>query len=158
MNLDKKLNELIKESLPEKVGAELREVLARAEHDKKHLKEATIANEKACKQIDSYLKTISDLEKLLSEHEEISKRVLDVETREKALEIEVLKIKLNESEKRATMVQDFTSGLVRNTLVRKTIFDSDSIDEPIRYDNNGHVIGGGMKNVTKNYDETEIKE
>jgi len=79
-----------------------------------------------------------------------------LEEKERDLEVTTLTIKLEESEKRADMVQTFTSGLVRNTIIRKHILDSENIDMPMMYDNSGNQIGGGFKNTTKSY--TENKE
>lgn len=124
--MNKEISEIIEKNLPAQVGAVLKETLAKAESDAAELKE--------CK---TTIKLISEqnlkTEGQLRDHNKIDTREASVTVREKAVEkkevmqeVDVLKIKLEESEKRADIVTDFTKGLVRNTIYRKSILDSEN--------------------------------
>jgi phosphoribosylformylglycinamidine (FGAM) synthase PurS component len=96
--------------------------------------------------------------KQLSEHASLDERtskVIELERNQKVFE---LQIKLSESEKRADMVQGFTNNLVRNTVVRESILDSESINHDGYYDKDNNWVVPYTKNVTKNYDKTTSKE
>lgn len=124
--MNKEIREIIEKSLPAQVGAVLKETLAKAESD-------AIALGKSEKNLDNYREANRSLERKLNAHAHIDDRETSVGAREKAVEkkevmqeVDILKIKLEESEKRAATVTDFTQGLVRNTIYRKTILDNEN--------------------------------
>jgi phosphoribosylformylglycinamidine (FGAM) synthase PurS component len=158
MDLEKEMNELLKKHLPEHVGVELRKVLKQAEDDKEALSSATEANKRSVSKVRELEDALILTNKQLSEHASLDERtskVIELERNQKVFE---LQIKLSESEKRADMVQGFTNNLVRNTVVRESILDSESINHDGYYDKDNNWVVPYTKNVTKNYDKTTSKE
>lgn len=156
MTLEEKFSSLIKEELPGKVGSELKEVLIKAEKDAKDLKDLQLQYVKLEKKVQDYDKDLSKLQSELNQHQTLDAKLANLEDKEKALEITILKIQLEEANKRASMVQDFTSGLVRNVEFRKQIIDSNSKQVPIT-DQYGNMRME-YANTTKSYDETKRTE
>lgn len=140
MSLEKDLSEAISKNLSAEVGLRLQGILRQAESDA-----TLVLNQKAT--LISRDKTISLLQEKLNAHDTLTERDEALKIREESvnkleqeLEIQILTIKLEESEKRADMISGYTSGLVRNTLMRKNIFDSETA-------NNGMPIMDGNGNA-----------
>jgi hypothetical protein len=158
MDLKEKISKAIKDSMPEQVGKELRQLLTEAEQAKTELVYAKEANKKAVSKIASLESTIKEMTDELSLHEELTIRENEISKRERHAAIIELTTKLEESEKRADMVQAFTSSLVRNTIVRKSILDNYSEDQPGYSDANGNWIQPTPKHINKNYKEEKTEE
>lgn len=156
MTLEEKFSSLIKEELPGKVGSELKEVLIKAEKDAKDLKDLQLQYVKLEKRVQDYDKELSKLQFVLKEHDSLDAKLANLEAKERALEITILKIQLEEANKRADMVQNFTTGLVRNIEFRKNIIDSCGTQVPVS-DQYGNVRME-YSNTTKNYDEFKKAE
>ncbi|MCK9429319.1 MAG: hypothetical protein M0R17_04895 [Candidatus Omnitrophica bacterium] len=156
MTLEEKFSSLIKEELPGKVGSELKEVLIKAEKDAKDLKDLQLQYVKLEKKVQDYDRDLSKLQFELKEHDSLDAKLANLEIKEKALEVTILKIQLEEANKRADMVQNFTSGLVRNVEIRKQIYDSNSKQVPIT-DQYGNIRMEYV-NTTKAYGETKKVE
>ncbi len=150
--MNKEIKLIIEKNLPAQVGAVLKETLAKAESD-------AIAVEEGKKTLANLREFNRSLEKRLSDHGKLDDRETSVAARERAVkenevnqEVAVLKIKLEESEKRADAVTGFTTGLVRNTIFRKTVLDSENqLGYP---DGNGNWV----QPTPVNKDLTETKE
>jgi hypothetical protein len=156
MTLEERFSSLIKEELPGKVGSELKEVLIKAEKDAEEiLKLESIIREDTLKQSQLYEEN-SKLKAELSSHRSLDTKLVDIEKREKALEVTILKIQLEESNKRADLISSYTTGLVRNVQVRKGIFDGSMTQVPVT-DNNGYTRME-YSNSNKTYNETKIVE
>jgi hypothetical protein len=151
MNLEEKFSKLIKEDLPGKVGDELKKVLLQAERDAKDLKDLQLEYGKLEKKLVACEKDIDRLTLTLKEHVSLDLKKNALDTRERNLKITELEIKLEEAHKRADIVQEFTSKLVRNTNFRKTVFDSEGTNVPYT-DQFGNICQAYVNN-TKNYTE-----
>jgi len=124
--LNEDLKIAIDKHLSKEVGTRLQErftELERKEIELKNTSEDLRLLRVSFSKLEEDIKKKERIETLISESD---RKIADIEKRERDLELEKLKIKLEESEKRAEMVKEFTSGLVRNTSFRKTIFDSEN--------------------------------
>jgi hypothetical protein len=126
------ISEIIKKHLPEQVGELLKKEL-------ENFKELRGEHDQSLKDIDQKEKTIHDLRQELEalkclnlKRKELDVRELEIDDKERNLKVDVLDIKLKESEKRADMAMAFTTGLIRNTLYRENVFG-----------NNTHVLSDG---------------
>ena len=152
--MNKEIKLIIEKSLPAQVGTVLKEALAKAESDATALEESKTA----LKNLKEFNRS---LEERLNAHRKLDAREAVVTVREDGVkkkevmqEVAVLTIKLEESEKRADAVTSFTAGLVRNTVFRKSILDSE--DQAPMMDNAGNMIYPGP--VSKSLVETKEKE
>lgn len=153
MTLEEKFSSLIKEELPGKVGAELKEVLIKAEQDAKQIVtlEKTIADDTI--KLNKLYESEANLKTQLEQHKSLDTKLANLEVKERALEITVLKIQLEEANKRADMVQNFTAGLVRNVEFRRTLSDFKSYP--------GHIDQYGSQqyvNSSQNSEETKTMQ
>ena len=126
MGLETEVQKAIEKNLSAEVGKVLKERLDKAEKDAAKVAALT-------SNIDYLNKQITKLTGDVNKHTILNTRESAISSREEAalqqeqkLEVEILKIKLEESEKRADVISSYTSGLVRNTLFRKEIFDSET--------------------------------
>jgi hypothetical protein len=153
MTLEEKFSSLIKEELPGKVGSELKEVLIKAEKDAGDI----IMLNKRIQEDTEFLKELRDensnLKTQLEQHESLDSKLNALEIREKALEVIVLKIQLEEANKRADVINSYTLGLVRNVEFRRNLFDNKQLPE--QRDVNGYAF---YPNSTQNSQETKTIE
>lgn len=155
MNLEEKFSKLIKEELPGKVGKELQEVLLKAEQDAKSL----INLQRKYADLEKLLATTQDsnviLQKELKLHVDLDTKLVKIEEKERNFKITLLETKLEEANKRAEIVKEFTSGLVRNTIFRKQIFDSEDKQVPYtdQYGNQTNTYVNNTKNLTETSQE-----
>lgn len=151
--MTQEIEEIIKKNLPAQVGDVLKARLFKADVDEKAL-------EAANKNIAALNSQVTTLQNTIAEHRKNDERNAGLDAREKALmereriqEVTELKIKLEEANKRADMVQNFTLGLVRNIEFRKSI--SDSQYQASYYDGNNYVQ---PTPINKSYDETKTAQ
>ena len=85
------------------------------------------------------LSTINSHKKLDERASELKSRESALKSKQRNLDISILEIKLEEANKRADVVTQFTSGLVRNTEVRKNYFSNRSWND-VRNDPSGYPI------------------
>ena len=152
--MDDEIKKIIEKNLPAQVGETLQKRLREAEEDKQLV-------EFQIDKISILEKTINDLNSNLREYEKLDERNDKLTTRENAVgiketkqKVDELEIRLEESNKRADMVVNFTSGLVRNTNFRKTIYDSET---QMPYTDSNGIYHSPMP-VNKNYDENTSAE
>ena len=77
----------------------------------------------------------------------------DLEKRMLTLELDLMKVRLDEAKRRGDMVMEFTKGLVRNTEFRRNVYTSNNIP--------GHNSGGGWvdgRTETLSTDTTDTTE
>lgn len=125
--MNEEIKAIIEKDLPAQVGKTLQKVLLKGEEAIEQVKEL-----KEELRIEKGIVTNRDLK--IDNYKALDTRNEGLEAREKVvadkeikLEIEMLKVQLTESEKRADMVKEFTSGLVRNTTFRKTAFGTTNV-------------------------------
>jgi len=146
----------IQKNLPQAVGENLQKLLKEGETNAK-----LVENQK--NSITLLNKNVIDLNNLLIKHGDLKTRedrVItkeeEVSQRERNLEITLLETKLAESEKRADITFSLVDKLVRNTVVKKNILNTEDVGGvPV-------VDGQGFAHYpvpsSKHYDETKTEE
>ena len=152
--MDKKIRDIIEKNLPSQVGEVLKKRLEQAEEDEKSLKDQIKFNKKLILQEGELNRMISDYKKFDERNSKLNAREKEITRKEDMYSIAELTFKLEEANKRADVVTEFTRGLVRNTTFRKTIFDSENQDS--YQDANGLMVYPTP--VQKNLTETKEEE
>ncbi len=116
---EQEIQEVIKKNLPAHVGDVLKERLAQADRDASALEAA----KKIVEQKDNELKC---KEATILDYQAKDSQYLQLEIREKELEITTLKYQLETEKDKTQFSKDVALGLVRNTEYRKNIFDSEN--------------------------------
>jgi len=119
------IQKIIEKSLPAEVGTILKERLEKAENDVVLLEEANKTIENLQKQKVKFEKRIADYQAFDTRNTELGAREEVVSELERNLKVSKLETQLEEANKRADIVKDFTSGLVRNTSFRKEVFSNE---------------------------------
>ena len=122
--LELKLQNAIKESLPQQVGEELKKVLEKAKKDEEELRIAKNS-------IISLEADVKGLKDVLEKYKQFGNRNAALDAREKelnekerSLKIEELEYKLNSEKEKTEFTKGVALGLVRNTEYRKDIFNN----------------------------------
>lgn len=150
----KEINAIIKKNLPAQVGKELQEVLAQAEADRATLKllntefKKLEANYDKLKDKEAEWQDLEEKDRVLTEERE------KFEEEKRDAKVKELEYKLEQANLRADTIGNYTTNLVRNTIVRKNILDTEHRD--------GFTNDQGTwippRNVTKNYTEDTSEE
>lgn len=134
---NQKLEELIAKNLPEQTGATLRKVLEKAEKDAKEV-------ERLAKLAEERVTTIDQLNSRLRSQEELDKFAQDLAVKEKEIDDKIykqelfeMKTKLEAETNKMTHATNVAMGLVRNTVYRKSMFDSENPGGYPVFDGNG---------------------
>lgn len=122
--IQKDIAKAIKKDLPNQVGEQLQELLAQGERDAKAVKDQADQINKRIIEEDKLRKKIDELLELKHRSSGLDSRESDLNDQEDNLKVAMLEVKLEEANKRADMVKDFTSGLVRNTEFKETVFSN----------------------------------
>lgn len=137
---ENEIGTLIEKHLPQVHGEMLRNRLEQAAKDAAELERlrgrVKMLEENSVTREDM----IADLQKELRKHEHLATREEAVEKRERALRVEILEIKLQESERRAEAITNLVGQLVRNTEFRSQAFGS----RPAGLDGYNNPILGGF--------------
>lgn len=158
MTQEQEIQDIIKKNLPAHVGDALKLRLEEAEKAEKRLKEQLALN-------DSQAKTIKHLEETLDKHRHLATRETEVKAREEAVikkeieqQITQLTFELGIEKEKAEFTKSVALGLVRNTLYRKNIFDTESQPGYNVPDGRGGYQWVQPTSITKNLTETETEE
>lgn len=151
MNLSKEIKEVIEKNLPAQTAGALNGYLKKAKeaieiNEYLRGKETELAKEK-----DVLREKATSLESLISTKEEIKDKLKDIETRELALEKTILEIKLQESEKRASVIITLTETVFKN---RKLVIEKSS-NVPLAVEGSSGCMGGVVNDMGN---ETETRE
>ncbi len=122
--LNKKIQEAIKESLPSQIGDELKKLIEQGKTDAQEVKSLTIACENNRKTIDELNAKLSEYRKLDDRNTAIEAREKAAEAAERKTEIEKLTYQLASEKEKTEYTKNVALGLVRNVEYRKDIFDS----------------------------------
>lgn len=142
------VNKIVEESLPAQVGEALKKQLARLEEleeeniilkDKIAALEAVLTGKK--KEIDNLNEKLIDQDKFADLKIKFNEEKEALRIEKSNLDITVLKIRLEESEKRANHASTINNQLVRNTEYRRDIFKSQQISasRDYTYYPDGHI-------------------
>lgn len=133
-NFENDFKELVKKNLPAHIGEALQEKLKQADKDAKALDAASI-------ELSELRITKNELTSELNKHIALNTRSASLDVREATLreaevtkEVTELKIRLEESDKRAETITEITRSLVRNTTFRESLFSTKDV---VTQDNNG---------------------
>ena len=147
--LNKKIEDAIKDSMPSKVGDELKKLLEQGKADSLKVKHLTDQN------IDLN-RTISTLNEKLTEYAKLDERNSALEAREKKvaedereIKLKTLQYQLDTEKEKTQFAKDVALGLVRNTEYRRKLYDNTT--EPDGKDQFGNVM---YTNKTQNSEET----
>lgn len=124
--MTQEIEEIIKKNLPAQVGEVLQARLKLAtdlENTNKYLNSSI---EKLQLREKELIKEIEVYKKHDERNAALDAREKTLMERERLQEVTELKTKLEEANKRADMVKEFTAGLVRNVEFKKRVFDSSS--------------------------------
>lgn len=122
--LQDEIRKSVLKHLPQETGVVLTKRLEQADRDADDLKIANINLSDKERVIKQQQEKIRSLEKASSDESVVEARRKSISIRENLLAIEILNIKLEESEKRADISVNFVNSLVRNTMFRKNILDT----------------------------------
>lgn len=156
--LEKEMANLITKNMPEEVGKNLKKLLEEGEANKRRVSELESHNKDLIKSMDN-LKSRAEKTKSLNERENaLNHKQEELVLRELELDKKILEIRLEEANSKIGLINNYTQGLVRNTIIRESILDSENSDIEGYYDNNGNWIPSRVKNVSKSYKKDTSQE
>ena len=155
-DLFKNIEEVVKASLPQQVGEQLRKRLEETDKLEKELKDQKVLNKNQAESLNESNKLISELQKNAVKVSEIERREKEVSEKERNQEIEKLKYQLDCEKYISKHTMDVAMGLVRNTTYKKQILDSEFPGGAPVID--GHGNAHYPQPLNKNYSETNTEE
>jgi len=146
MELTEKIQEAIKASLPEKLGAELRGLLVEAEENRVNLLNANtlIENQKA--ELRSRKLELEGLREKVQKFGDLDARAQEMARREMALENLVLRAELEFLKKSKVDMMDMFRTIFKNPVAKETIL------------RNGNEFSDGCSNTSNSSTTTVVKE
>lgn len=124
--MEKEIQEIIKKSLPEHVGKELKKRLEQADEDAltvkdqaEEISELTIMSRTQDEIIDKY-------KSLDARNNKLDAREDELDTKEKGLEVSILKVQLEAEKTKTAHSTAVALGLVRNTNYRTEVYNNQS--------------------------------
>ena len=154
--LQEKILESIEKDLPNQVGQALKQKLEQAELDAQEVKRLAKNIEEKAATITRLNSQVAQQQQDLAKHKELNSREEEISKRERELEITILKSELENQKGNTQFAKDVALGLVRNTVYRKNIMDSETTQVPVS-DGSGYTRMEYVNN-TKNLDQTETEE
>ncbi len=151
--LNKKIQEAIKESLPSQIGDELKKLIEQGKADAQEVKSLIIACENNRKTIDELNTKLSEYRKLDDRNTAIEAREKAAEVAERKTEIEKLTYQLSSEKEKTEFSKSVALGLVRNIEYRRSLMDN--THEPCGKDQYGNAQ---YQNKTQNSNETTKAE
>ena len=130
-----KIQEVVKQNLPEATAKEMSSFIAQAEQDKvrlSELEEKTLSQQET---IEKQCKAIEELNELVSRSETLDARANALDKREQALELTLAKTKLEESEKRSDMAERLVAKVFGHPSV--TVTNSRDVFTPVPVSDTG---------------------
>jgi len=152
--LEKKIQKAIEEDLPKQVGEVLSKRLKEGRQAEIEIVNLGLQVTRLKEKEIILMADISKLEKLETQSKSLTTRENNIFIREQELETAILKIKLEEANRRADMVMSFTGSLMRNTIARKSILDSEN-QVPYQ-DSQGIMVYPSA--INKSFEETKEDE
>lgn len=144
------INAIIEKNLPAQVGEALKKRLEQADNDAAKISVMTEQVKSERETSDSLRAEIREYEKFNDRNAALDKREKDLAERERLQEVTELKTQVVEANKRADMVVNFTSGLVRNTDFRRTVFNNEH--------QNGYTSSQGQWVNDRNFNSNGTEE
>ena len=121
-----KISKVIRESLPEKVGEELKQILEEHKKFKEKCENLTKTNEDLDKTLTETKKELKDVKQEFSDFKEaagdLDKREADLKEEQRDLKITILESKLDSAESVSDNYKNFMLAIARNTGFRKQVF------------------------------------
>lgn len=158
MTLEQEIQESIKKNLPLQVGEALKKRLEEADKDKESLKSFAVLNNNQAKKIKQLEETIDKHNSITNREQALKAREEILKEAETKLEVKTLTYQLETEKEKVQFTKEVAMGLVRNTVFKKSIFDSE-IQTPYNMPNN---MGGTTMvyptPVNKSLNETQTEE
>lgn len=129
------IQEAIDRHLSSQIGSALKERLKKADLDATECARLRDALDAQTKNYGAEVDKVEELRDALKAHEDISSRMLDLERRERDLQLTILKAELASERRITEVISGALAGLVRNVEFRSSVFKSDSVAIP-----NGHYM------------------
>lgn len=147
--LNKKIEDAIKDSMPSKVGDELKKLLEQGKNDA--VKVIQLNNEitDLKKNLHSQLTKLQEYAKLDERNATLEAREKKVAEDERQIELKTLQYQLEAEKAKTEFTKNVALGLVRNTEYRRKLFDN--INEPSGTDQYGNHV---YHNKSQSSDET----
>lgn len=147
--LNKKIEDAIKDSMPSKVGDELKKLLEQGKNDAAKVIQLTNQNIYLSRTIDLLNNKINDYAKLDQRNATLEAREKKVAEDERQIELKTLQYQLEAEKSKTEFTKNVALGLVRNTEYRRKLFDN--INEPSGKDQYGNQV---YHNKSQSSDET----
>ena len=119
--MELEIQQIIAQHLPEQVGLALRKKLERADndaHDNTILREKLEQRDKEIQHLEG---VVADLRHKIGVEKELKQWEADLDQRQRNMDIEILKLKLEESEKRALIGDRYVEQIFKSPIYRKHI-------------------------------------
>ncbi len=123
--MEQEINKIITEHLPEQVGKVLKLRLEQAESDRKDLANVQAALINANDLIQKRDKDLADLQAKIKHQLHVEDWTETLKERERGLELEILKIRLEEAEKRNSIGERLVEQVFRSPVYRKYVESRD---------------------------------
>lgn len=147
--LNKKIEDAIKESMPSKVGDELKKLLEQGKNDAAKVIHLTNQNIDLSRTIDLLNTKINEYAKLDERNSALEARENKVIEDEREIKLKTLQYQLDAEKEKTQFSKEVALGLVRNTEYRRKLYDNTT--EPDGKDQYGNVM---YTNKTQNSEET----
>lgn len=119
--MELEIQKVITDNLPEQVGKVLRHKLEQADKDKIDLELYQEEIQRNHLTIKGLEKEVSDLRQRINAEMDLERMAADIKERERGLTIEILKVRLEESDKRNSIGQHLVEQVFRSPVYRKHI-------------------------------------
>jgi len=127
MSLELQLKEVIEKNLPKQVGETLQKRLEELERVERDYKTKVEVEKNLRKEIDELNERLKSQEELQVWRVQLWDKESKLEERERNLEIELLKVKLEESNKRADTSKELVSLVFKNSTYKYSEFNKDQV-------------------------------
>jgi hypothetical protein len=119
--MEQEIKDIIAKNLPEQVGSVLKEKLEKAEKDAYMLRVVTNDYELKCAEVTSLRRDLEDAKSRINEEISLESWKQTLKDKEKNLELEILKIRLEEAEKRNSIGERLVEQVFRSPVYRKYV-------------------------------------
>ena len=151
MTLKQEFDEAIDKHLSKEIGTRLQARLKDLEEKERQLEVRTAERDAFKKERDEWKTQVWEQDSVQKREQAAILKLEEVNKKESELEVKVLKIQLEEANKRGAWAEGLAMGLVRNTHYRKGVFDTKNENVPYSYQGGGM----GVQNVQNSSSHTE---
>jgi hypothetical protein len=154
--LENEILELISKNLPAQVGETLKKRIILVDDLEEERDELLKKSKDQKKLIDDYEKTIQNYGDALKIKSENDNKLLDIEKRARNFELEITKLKLDESLKRENQAINIVSLVFKSPVYRTTANKCGNVPTVEKYSNGGEYVGATHVNLQETTSEEII--